>query len=68
MVAAVIGEIEPTLLLPSVNKITILLLAFEAFNLPTALANPIPIAVPSCINPFTTRSALTLLSKLIKVA
>ena len=60
MVAAVIGEIEPTLLLPSVNRITTLLLALESFKRLTEFANPRPIAVPSCINPFVTKSVRTL--------
>ena len=49
--AAVIGDRSPRLLLPSVNRMTTLLLALESFRRETALASPIPIAVPSSISP-----------------
>ena len=47
--AEVIGERSPMLFEPSVSRITTLLLAFESFSRATALAKPIPTAVPSCI-------------------
>ena len=47
------------LLEPSVNKIITLLLAFESFNLETALANPMPTAVPSAISPLEAISVRT---------
>ena len=58
--ALVMGEISPILLLPSVSKITTLLFPFTSFNRLTALANPIPIAVPSAISPLEAISVRTL--------
>ena len=49
--AAVIGDKSPRLLEPSVNRMTTRLLAFESFRRLTALASPIPMAVPSSISP-----------------
>ena len=59
---------SPILLLPSVKSITTLLFAFESFKRLTALANPIPIAVPSEIRPRAAISVLTLLNILISDA
>ena len=47
-------DMSPILLLPSVRSITTLLFALPSFSLPTALANPIPMAVPSSIMPYST--------------
>ena len=49
--AAVIGEMSPVLLLPSVRRMTTLLLDLESFSRLTALARPIPTAVPSSMSP-----------------
>ena len=56
------------LLLPSVNKMTTLLLAFESFKRLTAFANPMPTAVPSEINPRAAISVLTLCNRFISDA
>ena len=44
-----LGSIKPELFTPSVNKMMILLLALLSFILFTAVANPIPMAVPPSI-------------------
>ena len=49
--AAVKGEISPLLFVPSVNKIITFDLALLSFKRVTALAIPIPIAVPSVTIP-----------------
>ena len=41
------GDMSPRLFVPSVSSIITLLLAFDSFSRDTALAIPIPIAVPS---------------------
>ena len=68
MLAAVKGDMSPVLLLPSVNNITTLLLALLSLRRPTALANPIPIAVPSSINPLAAMSVLTFCKRFINDA
>ena len=68
MFAAVSGEISPILLLPSVSKIITLLFVLLSFRRLTALASPIPMAVPSLISPLAAISALTLFNRLISEA
>jgi len=55
---------SPMLLLPSVRRITTLLFALESFSLDTALASPMPKAVPSWISPRAAMSVRTLCSRL----
>ncbi len=62
--AAVSGEMSPILLLPSVSKITTLLLALESFSRDTALASPMPSAVPSWMSPRAAMSVRTLCNRL----
>ena len=57
--AAVIGEMSPMLLEPSVSRMTTLLFAFDVFSREIALASPMPMAVPSCISPRAAISVLT---------
>ena len=58
------GDKSPMLLEPSVNKMTTLLLAFDAFSRDTALAKPIPTAVPSWISPLAAMSVRTFCNRL----
>ena len=53
---------SPMLLLPSVSKITTLLFVLLSFRRATALASPIPIAVPSCIRERSAKSVRTFTS------
>ena len=55
---------SPILFEPSVSSITTLLFVFASFNLDTALASPMPIAVPSLISPLAAMSVLTPFSRL----
>ena len=52
--AALTGSISPQLFIPSVRRITTLLLASLSLMRATAFASPIPIAVPSSMMPFFT--------------
>ena len=51
MSVAMSGEISPVLLAPSVSNIITLLLAWLSLRCETALAMPIPMAVPGCMMP-----------------
>ena len=62
--AAVIGEMSPRLLEPSVSRMTTRLLAFESFRRLTLLASPMPMAVPSSISPRCAMSVRTFCSRL----
>ena len=60
--ALVNGEMSPMLLLPSVSSMMTLLLALESFSLDTALARPMPMAVPSAMMPLAEMSVRTVWS------
>ena len=64
MLALVIGERSPMLFEPSVSNITTLLLALLSLSRDTALASPMPIAVPSWMSPLAAMSVLTVCSML----
>ena len=66
--AAVIGDMSPRLFEPSVSSMTTLLLVFDSFNLLTALASPMPIAVPSSISPVAAMSVRTFCRRLSRLA
>src|SRR5665648_316378 len=61
--AAVAGAISPRLFSPSVSRMTTLLIAVLSLSRETAVANPLPMAVPSSIIPLS-----IFLNRLITVA
>ncbi len=60
MSAAIRGDISPVLFSPSVRRMTTLLLALLSERCATALAMPMPIAVPGWMTPLACSSQLTL--------